>query len=313
MIFKKAERKRAKLKVAISGPSGAGKTYSALLMASGMGGKIAVIDTENDSASLYADKFEFDTVCLEAPFTTDKYLAAMKAAEKAGYDILIIDSATHQWDGEGGISDRKSQVDARGGNSYTNWAKFSPEHNKFLSAIVQHPTHLICTVRSKQEYALEKNDKGKMAPQKVGLAPVQRAGFEFEFSLMLDVAMDHSAIASKDRTGLFDGKTFIPTMETGAQLIEWVNSAKPDQSLLIASEFKKIKALRTELGITVDEMKAELHKEFKVDDPRLLDLEQLQKFNLILQTALEAKIIGSTINKELEVPADGQPNFAAFR
>ena len=226
--FKKAERKQAKLKIGLQGPSGSGKTYSALLIAKGIGGKIAVIDTENRSASLYADQFDFDSCELEAPFTTDKYLKAMSEAEKAGYNVVIIDSTTHQWMGDGGLYERKTQIDSRGGNSFTNWAKFTPEHNKFLSAIVQHRTHLICTVRSKQDYAVTQNDKGKSAPQKLGLAPVQREGFEYELTLMLDVAMDHSAQSSKDRTGLFDKQTFTPSIETGIKLMEWLNGAKEE-------------------------------------------------------------------------------------
>lgn len=226
-LFKKAERKQAKLKIGVSGPSGAGKTYSALLLAKGMGGKIAVIDSENNSASLYADEFDFDSLALEAPFTTDKYIAAMKAAEKEGYNVVIIDSVTHQWMGDGGLYERKTMTDARGGNSFTNWAKFTPEHNRFLNAIVQHGTHLICTVRSKQDYSLSQNDKGKTAPIKVGLAPVQRDGFEYELAVMFDMAMDHSAQTSKDRTGLFDGKVFKPSVETGQALMNWLLSAKP--------------------------------------------------------------------------------------
>lgn len=224
-MFKKAERKQAKLKIGLSGTSGSGKTYSALLLAKGIGGKIAVIDTENGSASLYADRFEFDSCSIEAPFTTEKYINAMKEAEKS-YDVVIIDSASHQWNGDGGILSRKEQIDARGGNSFTNWSKFSPEHNKFLAALVQHDTHLICTVRSKTDYSTGQNEKGKMAPQKIGLAPVQRDGFEYEFAVMFDLASDHSAQASKDRTSLFDKTIITPSEETGKILMNWLLSGK---------------------------------------------------------------------------------------
>lgn len=227
MSFKKAERKQAKLKIGFSGPSGSGKTYSALLVAKGIGGKIAVIDTENNSASLYADRFDFDTCEISAPYTTEKYIAALREAEKAGYDVVIMDSATHQWNGDGGILSRKEQVDSRGGNSFTNWSKFSPEHNQFLAAIVAHETHLICTVRSKQDYSVGENEKGKKGvPTKVGLAPVQREGFEYELTVMIDMAMDHSAMASKDRTSLFDRKIFTPNEETGKTLMTWLLSGK---------------------------------------------------------------------------------------
>jgi hypothetical protein len=253
--FKKAERKQAKLKIGISGPSGSGKTFSAMLIAKGLGGRIAVIDTENRSASLYADRFEFDTLELEAPFTTEKYLQAMALAQNEKYDVVIIDSVSHQWAGEGGVLSRKEQVDSRGGNSFTNWSKFTPEHTKFLNAIVQHGTHLITTVRSKQDYALTQNDKGKATPQKMGVAPVQREGFEYELTLMIDMHMDHSAVASKDRTGLFDKTIFVPGEDTGKKLMAWLSTAKveaapvPPDNELKKALFESIKIYRSELGM----------------------------------------------------------------
>jgi hypothetical protein len=224
MVFKKAERKKAKLKLAIAGPSGSGKTMSALRLAQGIGGKIAVIDTENGSASLYADRFEFDTLPLYPPYTTEKYLAAMDAAVRAGYELVIIDSISHQWAGEGGVLNRKEQMDARGGNSYTNWGKLTPEQEKFKSAILHYPAHLIVTMRSKQDYILVENDKGKQAPRKVGMAPVQREGMEYEFTTVFDVAMNHEAAVSKDRTSIFNDQHFMVTEKTGEALKAWLNS-----------------------------------------------------------------------------------------
>jgi hypothetical protein len=222
--FKKAQRKKVKIKLGITGPSGSGKTYSALEIATGLGGKIAVIDTENGSASLYSDRFEFDTLELRAPFTTEKYIEAINDAVKAGYDVLIIDSLSHAWNGEGGILDRKGAMDSRGGNSFTNWAKFTPEQEKFISALLHSDIHLIAAIRSKQDYVLTDNGKGKSAPQKVGLAPVQREGMEYELSVVFDVAMNHEAQTSKDRTGLFVDKIFKITQETGKQIKAWLDS-----------------------------------------------------------------------------------------
>lgn len=225
--FKKAERKQAKLKLAITGPSGSGKTYSALRLATGLGGKIAVIDTENGSASLYSDRFDFDVLTLDAPYENQKYLTAIADAVKAGYDILIIDSLSHQWAGEGGLLNKKEQLDARSGsNSYANWAKMTPEHEKLKSAILHSDIHVIGTMRSKQDYVLETNDKGKQAPKKVGLAPVQRDGMEYEFTTCFDVAMNHEAVASKDRTSLFVDKIFQITEETGKTLKTWLLQGK---------------------------------------------------------------------------------------
>lgn len=226
-MFQKAQRKQAKLKIGISGPSGAGKTFSALRLASGIGKKIAVIDSERGSASLYSDRFDFDVLELTPPFTTEKYIEAMKAAFVAGYEVLIIDSVSHAWSGEGGILNQKEQLDARGGNSFANWAKMTPKQEKFISAIVQCPLHIICTMRSKQDYS-QTQEGNKMKIQKVGLAPVQREGFEYELTTMFDVAMNHEAETSKDRTGLFVDKIAQITEDTGKRFIEWLGSAKQE-------------------------------------------------------------------------------------
>jgi hypothetical protein len=222
-MFKKAERKKAKLKIAMTGTSGAGKTYSSLLVARGIvgeKGKIALIDTENKSASLYAHVTEFDTAELTAPFTIEKYTDAINGAVKAGYDIVIIDSLSHAWKQ---LLAEKEQTDAKGGNSFTNWAKYTPKHEAFINALTHSDIHLIGTMRSKTEYVIEQNDRGKTAPRKVGLAPVQREGMEYEFTVVLDIASpSHLAEASKDRTSLFDGQLFKPTIDTGEKIKEWL-------------------------------------------------------------------------------------------
>jgi hypothetical protein len=160
------------------------------------------------------------------PFENAKYIEAIKSAEKAGYDVLIVDSITHQWAGEGGLLNKKEQMDARGGNSFANWAKMTPEHEKFKATIQHSKIHLIATVRSKQDYVLGENDKGRQAPKKVGLAPVQREGMEYEFTTVFDVAMNHEAATSKDRTGLFVDKIFQITEETGMAIKKWVEGGK---------------------------------------------------------------------------------------
>lgn len=227
MQFKKAERKQVKLKLAVTGPSGSGKTFSAMRIASGLGGKMAVIDTENGSASLYSDKFAFDVLEIQPPFTTEKYAQAINAAIEAKYDVLVIDSLTHAWAGDGGLIDQKEKLDARGGkqNQYANWGAITTKHEAFKSAILQSPVHVIATMRSKQEYAqTEKN--GKKVIEKLGMAPIQRDGLEYEFTVVFDMAMNHEASASKDRTELFDGRFFVPTEATGKELLTWLNSGK---------------------------------------------------------------------------------------
>lgn len=232
--FKPAQRKSVKIKLALAGPSGSGKTYSALKLAQGLvgpKGRIAVVDTENDSAQLYADVDgmpAYDTVTMGPPFLSDKYSMAIKAAVEAGFDALIIDSASHQWNGDGGIMDRidKEKMAKPGLNTYTLWAKYTPEHERFKSAIVQSPIHIIVTLRSKQEYVLQENEKGKATPKKVGMAPVQRDQFEYEFTTVFDLSMEHYASVSKDRTNLFDGQNFKITEETGQAIIEWLKGGK---------------------------------------------------------------------------------------
>jgi hypothetical protein len=228
-MFQKATRKQVKLKLALTGPSGGGKTMSALRLSKGLGKKIALIDSENGSASLYSDKFDFDVVDIDAPFTIEKFIDAIDFAEKQNYEIIILDSISQVWAGEGGLLSEKEKLDARpGSNSFTNWSMITKRHEKFKSAILNSPCHIICTMRSKMDYALSTNDKGKLEPKKIGLAPIQRDGLEYDFSIVFDVAMDHNALASKDRTGLFN--TQIPfqiTEDTGHRIINWLNSASP--------------------------------------------------------------------------------------
>ena len=206
---RKAEKKRVKLKMAIQGPSGSGKTWGALALAKNLwpDAKICVVDTENESASLYADHFAFDTIPLGPPFTTARYIQCIDSVAKARYDVIILDSITPQWDGEGGILRRKEEMDRRpGSNGYANWATFTPEHEAFKQVMMQTPMHLIATMRSKQDYILVANDKGKQVPKKVGLAPIQRDQIDYEFTLVFEIGMDHRGEVSKDRTGLFNEK-----------------------------------------------------------------------------------------------------------
>lgn len=227
-MFKKAERKKAKLKLAITGPTGSGKTYSALRLAKGIGGKIAVIDTENGSASLYSEKFDFDVLDMKPPFTTEKYIEAINFAEKNGYETIVIDSLTHAWAGEGGLLEQKAQLDSRpNSNHWTNWGPIDKKDLALKNAYLHSTCHIISTMRSKMEYA-QAEENGKKKIQKVGLAPIQRDGLAYEFTTVFDIAMDHQAETSKDRTGVFDGRIFKITEETGEELAAWLNSGKTE-------------------------------------------------------------------------------------
>lgn len=227
MAFQKATKKKSKLRVAIESASGAGKTFSALLLAKGLGGKIAVIDTEHGSASLYSDKFDFDVLELSAPFAPERYIEAIDEAESAGYDVLIIDSMSHEWNGPGGCL---NIVDKIGGNSYTAWGKVTPRHDAFIQRILASKMHVIGTMRSKANYETGKDEKtGKMTVEKQGTAPVQRDGVDFEFTVVFDLNQNHMAKATKDRTSLFDGKDDIITERTGKTLLKWLNTgAEPE-------------------------------------------------------------------------------------
>lgn len=225
MQIRKAERKKAKLRLGIAAPSGAGKTYSSLLLAFGLGGKVGLIDTEHGSGDLYADLGDYDIIGISAPYTVNKYLDAIKAFEDAGYSTIIIDSLSHAWAGDGGLLDKQGKAADKTGNSYTAWRQVTPDHNKLVEALLQSQCHIIATMRSKQEYVQEKNEQtGKSQVRKVGMAPVQREGLEYEFTVMLDVSMDHIAAASKDRTRLFDGQYFKITPEHGRQLLAWLET-----------------------------------------------------------------------------------------
>lgn len=225
MFFNKAQRKKAKLRLGITGPAGSGKTYGALLIAFGLGGKIALIDTENGSGDLYSALGDYDIGYIKAPYTVEKYLQAIHEAESAGYDIIIIDSLSHAWSGEGGLLDQQSRIAAtsRSGNSYTAWRQITPMHNKLIDTMLASPAHIIATMRSKTEYVQTENERGKMEIRKVGLAPVQREGMDYEFGVVFDLGVNHLASVSKDRTGIFDGQIFKLSQDTGKILHKWLD------------------------------------------------------------------------------------------
>lgn len=228
-MFTKAERKKAKLRLALCGPSGSGKTFSALLIAQGLapGGKIALIDTENGSGELYSDVADYDVATLRPPFIPSRYMELIRGAEQAGYAVLVIDSLSHAWAGEGGILDMhdKAMLASRSQNSFAAWREVTPQHNALVEMILGANLHIITTMRTKTAYDMVDDGAGKKKPVKIGLAPVQRDGMEYEFTAVLDLSVEgHVATASKDRTRLLDGKHFVPTPATGETLKDWLES-----------------------------------------------------------------------------------------
>lgn len=257
MKFTKATRQKARLRLALTGPSGSGKTWGALLLALGLGGKIAVIDTERESASLYSHLADFDTLNLAAPFTPERYIEAIKAAESAGYNTLIIDSITHEWSGVGGCLEEVDKI-ARSkykGNSWSAWNDVTPRHRALLDAILHSPMHVIVTLRSKTETAQTEGPNGKKQVVKLGMKAEQRDGFEYEMTVVLDLIHDgHFANATKDRTGLFAGESPEPiTVATGQQLKEWLEAgAEPPQPVyLTEAQIADVEALAEECGVDV--------------------------------------------------------------
>ncbi|MBQ6773864.1 MAG: AAA family ATPase [Synergistaceae bacterium] len=225
-MFRKAERRKAKLRLAITGPAGSGKTYGALLIAQGLGGRIAMIDTENGSGDLYADTCDYDVQTLTAPYTIPKYLEAIHEAEQEGYDVLIIDSLSHAWSGEGGLLDVHSKLTStsKSGNSYAAWNKITPMQNRLIETMLASKCHVIATMRSKTDYAIMQGGSGKTEVRKVGLAPVQRDGVDYEFTVVFDLSMEHTVTVSKDRTSLFDKQVFVLSKDTGRILNNWLNT-----------------------------------------------------------------------------------------
>lgn len=252
MELKKATRKQVKLRLGLSAISGGGKTYSALLLAKGLVGsldKVAVIDTENGSASLYSHLGDFSTIELTAPYTPERYIEAIKTCENAGIECIIIDSITHEWDGKGGLLEVHSQMT---GNSFTNWSSLTPRHQKFIDSILQSKSHIITTVRRKQDYEMTLNDKGKQTPVKVGLKEITRDGFEYELTANFNLDEKHNCTASKDRTGLFMDKPFFTiTEDTGKLIKEWCEQGVA--TISIEDQIKAVTILLDE-ATTLDEL-----------------------------------------------------------
>jgi hypothetical protein len=227
--IRKARRSATKVRVLLTSPSGGGKTFGALLLAKGLGGRTVVIDTEEGSSDLYDELHEFDVIDLKPPFTPERYVEAISAAEAAGYEIIIIDSVTHCWSGKGGcleLVDDIAKAQFRG-NTWSAFSVITPRWRAFVDAILRSSAHIICTGRSKTETA-QVEDHGKKKVAKLGMKLEARDGLEYEFTTVLDLVHDgHYATVSKDRTGIFSGDPKPITVETGKRLAEWLAGAEP--------------------------------------------------------------------------------------
>lgn len=232
--IKKAKREKIYCKIALMAPSGGGKTYSALRLATGMAqeieretgkkAKILMGNTEQKRGYYYADEFDYDIVDIEAPHNPEKYVDFINFAVEQGYDILIIDSTSHEWEGRGGCLELHQQA----GGQYQSWAKVTPRHNKFIEAIADSPIHLIATMRGKDQYEMSKDDRGKATVQKLGVGAKQRDGFEYEFTctFLIDQKTNMAEV-QKDNTHIFENETATLLTEAyGEKIMRWANSGE---------------------------------------------------------------------------------------
>lgn len=222
--FTKATKRKAKARIAITGPAGSGKTYTALRVASAMCTKLAVIDTEHGSASKYASDFTFDVLELNE-FHPNNYVEAIKAAADAGYDGLVIDSASHEWSGKGGCLELVDMyAKRRSGNTYAAWADVTPLHTGFIEAIHSAPMHVFANFRSKMDYLQSEDPKtGKKVIQKVGMAPITRDGAEYEFDIVGDLDLEHNMVITKSRCkALADKMIPFPGEQFAKAVSEWL-------------------------------------------------------------------------------------------
>lgn len=225
MELRKAQRKKAKLKIGLSWPSGSWKTMSALKLAKWIStswDKICLIDTENWSWELYSNLWEYNVITL-TEFKPSDYIIAIETAEKAWMEVIIIDSITHEWKYLLDQVDKLTQASASK-NSYTVWGKITPHHDKFVQSILQSSCHIITTVRSKQDYDMWKNEHGKATVTKVGMKQETREWFEYELTLAFDIDIKHNATTSKDRTQLFKDESLVISEDTWAKILEWAES-----------------------------------------------------------------------------------------
>jgi len=329
--LRKAQRSKAYLKLGLSAPSGGGKTLGSLLIAYGLmkkkypkesdavrWSKIAVIDTENGSGSLYANMDvpktsvkigEYLTTRLHPPFEATEYINAIQLCEDNDIEVCIIDSSTHLWSGEGGLLEQQNSAAKRSGNSYTAWRDITPMHNRFVEKMLQCNMHIIATMRAKQEYVQEKSSEGKTTVRKLGLEPEQRKGMEYEFTAFYEINNEHEAFGSKDRTSIFDQRTFTITPDVGETLMAWLEGGTDEKQGAVVAKFEKadpnaakklvvddIIELATQLGGSKDETLMAVVKQYapngnpnSIDDVEKLEELKVKLSDMLAQTAVKAE------------------------
>jgi AAA domain-containing protein len=233
LTFSRANKEQAKARIALTGPTGSGKTYTALVAATGLGERVAVIDTERGSASKYADEFTFDTLQLTS-FEPPALVEALAVAAHAGYEVLIIDSFSHFWSGSGGILEQVDNAAKRsgGGNSFAGWKEARPMERAMLDALLAYPGHVIVTMRTKTEYVVDTDERGRKVPRKVGLKPEQREGIEYEFDIVGDLDQENTLVISKSRAKALSGMvTRKPDARFAEAVLEWLDAGRPARTV----------------------------------------------------------------------------------
>ena len=279
-MFKKATKEQSKLRLALFGVSGGGKTYSALRLATGLGGSIALIDTEHGTASKYADRFDFD-VCNLDKATINNVLMCIEKAK--GYDVLIIDSLTHAWLEL--LQEVEKVARAKfGGNTWSAWSEGTPKQMMLINAILDFPGHIIVTMRAETNWTTTTNDKGKVVPVRIGEAPKQGKSIEYEFDMLIQLSQDHTGLVLKDRTGKFQDQCFVIEESFGEQLNEWLKDGKPKQQpepqieTQSAEEDFELPDERIKQDPILQADDEELVKQFKERTAALLDAKQIKLF-----------------------------------
>jgi hypothetical protein len=227
LTFNRATKKAAKARIALEGPSGSGKTYTALTTARALGKRIAVIDTEHRSASLYADEFDFDTLELDS-YDPNLLMGALSTAAAAGYDVVIVDSLSHFWMGTDGMLEQVDRAAKRtGSGTFAGWKEMRPTERRMIDAMLAYPGHIIVTLRTKTEWVVEENDRGKKVPRKIGLKAEQREGLEYEFTLVASMDQENTLVVTKSRCKALSGAVVTkPGEEFGRTLLDWLDAGE---------------------------------------------------------------------------------------
>jgi nucleoside-triphosphatase THEP1 len=275
-MFTKATKTQARLRLAVCGPSGSGKTYSALEIAKHLGDAVAVIDSEHGSASKYADRFDFD-VCNLTDFHPSRYLEAIKAAGNAGYKVIVIDSLSHAWFAELELA----------GKSFDGWKTVRPLERALIDAMLASPAHIIATMRTKTEWVMEEyvNKQGKTcsAPKRVGTAPIQASGIEYEFDLAGEIDLNHLLTISKSRCPALSNSTHLnPGKELADTMLQWLTEGAPAPETAL-QKGQRIKQAREAVGMTTEEVKLIMETEFHRSTPAQLSSDQCDRLIAMIQ------------------------------